>query len=274
MKLSATEQEQLVQLLNKIYFDIVAIETTYQLTVGSDDFRPRVDYFHDAVRAYTAKDFSRLAVELLTYDLQCLRYICDMPLAPFQPHAGVLSPHKDLLTKQPGALVAKAARPDRETKERLVELYQYYAILFSALLKPAAESDVKDRTDIYHQDIATIQALLAQMEATASADKIIHTANHVEDEILRAQLQHFLQTGKHKKPEEVKKLTQSLKSASKKKKETITQVEDQHMRYGLAQLSIYENGRDVVKKMATQGMNLVGKFVENAIAETKREIGR
>lgn len=30
----------------------------------------------------------------------------------------------------------------------------------------------------------------------------------------------------------------------------------------------------MVKKLAGQGMNLVGKFVEASIAETKREMGR
>ena len=46
------------------------------------------------------------------------------------------------------------------------------------------------------------------------------------------------------------------------------------MNYALAQLGIFEGSKDLLKKMASQGMNLVGKFVENAMAESRKDIGR
>ncbi len=56
MKLSAAEQESIVQLLTRIYSDIRDIEEEFELLVGDNDFRPRIEYFHDAVRAFSAQD--------------------------------------------------------------------------------------------------------------------------------------------------------------------------------------------------------------------------
>src|SRR5690606_15911414 len=93
MKLSPAEQDSLIQLLTRIYLDIVAVETEFKLMTGEGDFRPRIEYFHDAVRAFSSQDPAhmqpggRLSVELLAYDVSCLRFLASMPLAPFKPHS-------------------------------------------------------------------------------------------------------------------------------------------------------------------------------------------
>ena len=55
-----TDQESIAQLLTRIYRDIFAIEEEFELLVGVDDFRPRIDYFHDAIRAFTSQDAAAL----------------------------------------------------------------------------------------------------------------------------------------------------------------------------------------------------------------------
>lgn len=280
MKLSASEQESIVALLTRIYFDIAEIESRYQLLIGHGDFRPRIEYFHDAVRAFTSKDTvsleggSRLSVEHLTYDLNCLRYIQSMPLAPFQPHQDPLSPHQDIVAVTPGALTVKPGRPDREVKQRLVELYQHYAILFAALLKPLADADFHERTDNYHQDVRNIHALMQQLEKNSGAAALADSIQHIEDETLRQALLDFLRAEKHLKKPEVAKLLRTLKGQTQKKNKAIAGVETAHMEYGLAQLGLYEDAKEIVKKMAVSGMNLAGRFVEEAVAETRREMGR
>ena len=103
MKLSATEQESLVALLTRIYHDIRGLEETYGLLIGDGDFRPRIEYFHDAVRAFTSQDPNhyktggRLTVELLAYDVVSLRAIYAKPLAPFAPHTPILSASTEVL---------------------------------------------------------------------------------------------------------------------------------------------------------------------------------
>jgi len=278
MKLSPAEQEQLVQLLTRLYFDILEIETRFGLAVGDGDWRPRIDYFHDAVRAFTseaaiaADGTSRLNIEWLAYDVAALRYIQSMPLSPLDPHPG--SPHTVLATRRPKELSVAHARPDRQAKERLAELYQHYAILFAALLKPFADNDFRERTDAAQQDIGNVHALIQQFETGKSAAAIANTVNHLEDDKLRSNLLRFLQSEQHKKKPEVKKLLAGLKGEIKKKNKTIKEVEKAHMDYGLAQLGIYEGAKDAIKKMAASGMNLAGKFVESAMAETRREMGR
>lgn len=272
MKLSAAEQEQIVQLLTRIYFDIVKIETDFQLFIGEGDWRPRIEYFHDAVRAFTSGEGTRLSVERLAYDVKCLRYIQSMPLSPFTPHQD-LSPHTDMVKVTPNSLAVKPARPDRATKEKLVDLYQHYAILFSALMKTYADNDFRERTETDHQDIGTIHTLIDQLDKP-NANQLADSIRHIEDDGLRHELQQFMESGKHKKTPEVKKLQTALKGTIKKKNKDIAGVEKAHMDYALAQLGIYEDSKDVVKKMAKSGMNLAGKFVENAMAETRREMGR
>jgi hypothetical protein len=279
MKLSQSEQEHILALLTRLYRDIAELETRFNLMIGEGDYRPRIEYFHDAIRAFTSKapiasdGTSRLNIEWLAYDLQAMRYIQSMPLSPFTPHQE-LSPHTDVIRKKPNSLSPSPTRPDRETKTRLIELYQRYAILFAALLKLSADNDFHVRTDEANQDVATILNLVAQFEKGSSAAAIADSVNHLEANDIRIMLQRFMESGKHKKTPEVKKILASLKGEIKKKNKTVKDVEKAHMDYGLAQLGLYEAAKDTVKKMAASGMNLVGNFVDKAMAETRREMGR
>jgi hypothetical protein len=243
MKLSPAEQESIVSLLTRIYLDICDAETRFGLLVGEGDFRPRIEYFHDAIRAFTSEDpraleeGGRLCVEMLAYDLGCLRYLQAMPLSPFKPHATNLSPATDMI-RLDRQLAPTATRPNRVEKERIGELYQRYGVLFAALLKPFADRDYRDRVDALNQEVGDIKALLEER--------------------------------KDKGEEAVRK----LKERRKQKDREIAAVEKAHLDYAVAQLAIYEEAKDMVKKLAGQGMNLVGRFVEAQVAATRSEMGR
>jgi hypothetical protein len=283
MKLSATEQESIIALLTRIYGDIYAIELEFQLLAGDHDFRPRIDYFHDAVRAFSARDAGqpepgeRLSVELLAYDVSCLRYIQSMPLAPFRPHGVVLSPHSDMVKVDP-ALTVKPKRPDRALREHIAELYQSYAVLFSALLKPMADRDYKERIGDLNTEVQDINTLIQQLQGVNSGKTSVNTLvaaiQQLDEDELRHLLSTFVQQQKYNKKEDVRKLTQFLKGYSIKKDGDIDAIETAHMNYALAQLGIFEGSRDMLKKMAGQGLNLVGKFVDASMAETRRQVGR
>ncbi len=282
MKLSASEQESLVKLLTRIYLDIRDIEEEFQLLVGGEDFRPRIEYFHDAVRTFSAQNpkggvSERLAVERLAYDLSCLRYLQSMPLASFRPHAPMLSPQTDMVVVESGLLV-KRKRPDRGIREHLSELYRHYAVLFAGLLKPFADNDYKERTEDMNQDVQDLHVLMQRIEQLAagkgSLEQMIAAINHLENNELRQAMLAFIQQQKHKQRDNLKKMLKFLKQHSAARDKQIAAIEKAHMEYALSQLAIFEESRDMLKKMAAQGMNLVGKFVESAMAETKREIGR
>jgi hypothetical protein len=283
MKLSPAQEASIAALMTRLYDDIHAIESEFALHIGGGDFRPRIEYFHDAIRAFTSDDAGqreaggRLCVETLAYDLACLRYLHAMPLSPFTPHAANLSPHVEMV-KLDQLLVAKATRPDRATKERLGELYQNYAMLFAALLKPFADADYHERTDSLNHDVRDVNAIAGQLEAMLGGkgglDALAGNINHLEDAQLRHELLSFLQAQGHKKKENIRKLLQYLKDKTSAKDKEIQAIEEAHMNYALAQLGVYESSKDLLKKMAGQGMNLVGQFVESAMAQTRREMGR
>lgn len=283
MKLSPAEQEQIVKLLTRIYTDICAIETDYGLLTGDGDFRPRIDYFHDAIRAFTSGDDKaretggRLTVEYLAYDLGCLRYLQAMPLSPFKPQAANLAPGTDMV-KLEEHIVPTPRRPSRAVKEQISELYQNYAMLFAALLKPFADADYQERTDDIAHNVAELGSLVNQIEGLASGtgaiEQIANQINHLEDDELRKNLLAFLQQGGFRQKPEIAKLVAYLKARSNKKDGEIKAIDKAHLDYSTAQLAIYEGSRDTLKKMAAQGMNLVGKFVESSIAQTRREMGR
>jgi hypothetical protein len=279
MKLSPHEQEQIISLMTRMYTEICAIEAEFDLFIGEGDFRPRIEYFHDAIRAYFSQDAKareeggRLTVEWLAYDIQCLRYIQSMPLSPFTPKGGMQSASSDLVTLDHN-LVTKPKRPDRKTKENLVELYQHYAVLFAALLKPLADHDYHDRIDDLVHDVRDITAIIQQLEGKGNTALIAQLAQHLEDDQLRGEVLAFLKQEKAKTTENNSKMITYLKGHIKKKDSNIKTIEDAHLNYALSQLAVFEASRDMLKKMAGRGMNLVGKFVENSIAATRQEMGR
>lgn len=283
MKLSASEQESLTALLTRIYLDIRDIEEQFQLLAGEADFRPRIEHFHDAVRAFTGKDpreterGGRLAVERLAYDVSCLRYIQSAPLAPFKPQGANLSPNTSIVKAEQG-LVLKTPRADRATRERLSELYQHYGVLFAALLKPFADADYHERVSDLNEDVREINAITQQLDAImkkkGNAEQLVAAVHNLEDDEMRVLLMQFVQQQRYRKKDDVKKLVQLLKAESGKKDKRIAGIETAHMNYVTTQLSIFEDSKDMLKKMAERGMNLVGKFVEASLAESRREMGR
>jgi hypothetical protein len=281
MKLSPAEQDAVIALLTRLYSDICAIEQEFGLLAGGEDFRPRIEYFHDAVRAFSSQDphkpstNPRLSLELLAYDVGCLRYIQSMPLASFKPQGQALSPQTGLIALD-GGLVPPPGRPDRALRQHISELYQHYGALFAALLKPLADRDYKDRRDTLSQDIEDIQSLSAQLAGLGQkdADHLLAAAHHLEDTALRETLLACLRQKKYKQKEHLKKMLQMLQQQAAASRRQLTAIETAHMNYALAQLAIFEDSKDMLRKMAESGMNLVGRFVEAAIAETRREMGR
>jgi hypothetical protein len=163
-------------------------------------------------------------------------------------------------------------------RERICELYQHYSVLFAALLKPIADRDYLDRVDDLDQDVKDLHGLIAQLEAVVggkgSLEKVMAAIQHLEEEGLRHELLQFMQAQKYKKKDNVQRLATFLKEHVARKDKEIAGIDAAHMNYALAQLGIFEGSRDMLKKMAAGGMNLVGKFVENAMAESRKDLGR
>lgn len=275
MKIHSKDQQAVISLLTEIYLEIAEIEERFRLIAGGGDVRPRIDFFHDAVRAFTASDgqHPRLAVEFLSYDLQCLRYIQSMPLAPFRDTGKNLSPSLEIINTDVD-IATLGNHPDRKTRIRIADLYQHYSVMFSALLKHVADHDYQERIDTLNNDAHNIHSLISKFETRADVNILSQLAQQLDEGELRIILVTFLQQKKHLSNSDVKKLIGHLKNLIKQKDKSIKSLDKAHIQFAMAQLGIFEESKDMLKKLASQGMNLVGRFVEASVAETRKQMGR
>ncbi len=269
------DQQAIIALLTEIYLEIASIEQKFKLIAGKGDMRPRIDYFHDAIRAFTdgGQYHPRLSVELLSYDMRCLRYIEKMPLSSFRNDGDNSSPSQEVMNMD-GDLISTSDSANRGVRARISELYQHYAIMFSALLKPMADRDYKERTGIINNDAKDISVIIGELENKADAKTITSMAQNLEEKELKVILSTFIQQKKHKNPEDIKKLLGHLKRLVKQKDDKIKAIDKAHMEFATAQLAVFEQSKDMLKNLAAKGMNLIGKFVEASVADTRRQMGR
>lgn len=271
MKANKSVEMALVNILNGIYKEIHSIESALGIRGEEGDFRPRIEYFHDAVRALTSGDMrnKRLSVEFLSYDVAMLRYIQNNPLTKSKGKKLDLSPRTALVTE---AEAEYASGDRREVRAQLSELYKSYSVLFVALFADPADRDYQSKVNTCNEEVENIAAV---ERAAKAAGKNQQSAIDMEDILQElddpALIQKILAAmgGNRKKvimAEALQKLSAMIKAADKQ----IKTVEQAHFTYATSQLAIYENARDVVKKMAVSGMNIVGNFVEAAVYEANK----
>lgn len=271
MKADRSTQLALINILNGIYSEIHSIEEQLQIRIDESDFRPRIEYFHDAVRALTTGSIGskRLSVEFLSYDVAMLRYIQANPLARPKGSKLNLSPGTALITgNEPEYITGR----NSTVKAQLIDLYKNYSVLFVALLSEPADHDYYSKVESCNEEVENIAVIQKAAKAAArnessevNIEDILH--QYMDDPNLARKI--LAQIGgnakKAKAGDALKKLSEMMKAADKK----IKDVEQAHFTYRTSQLAIYENARDVVRKMAVSGMNIVGNFVESAVQEAK-----
>lgn len=277
-KFTQQDQQALISILLRYWEEASAIESEYALLVGRGDMRPRIDYFHDAIRAFTAPHKSkamqaRLSIEQLSYDLRCLRYIATMPLASITHDAHNLSPQTLPTVIAPG-LVEASKRIGRDTKDRLCELYQQYGVLFASLLKATAEHDAEDRTEMLNEEVEAINMLIQALSSNAPSAQIHTLIQNLSDEALKQNLLLLLPQIKGKSAGALKALIDKLRATIQKNDAKIQGIDASHHSYVTTQLAIYESAKDMLKQMAGQGMNLVGQFVESTLRQGQQGRGR
>lgn len=280
MRASPQQQQALASVLTKLCDEICAIEAPRGLTAGEGDFRPRIEYFHDAVRALTSgmvdpyASTGRLSVEHLAYDMSRLRQIEAAPLV--QARAGsTLSPRTEVATVQDAA----AGRAnDRETRARLSELYGNYAVMFAALLCEPADRNYQSRVDDLNagvEELSEVEALLKDMTQgkppEASATSVVE---QMQDPVLRAEINKLIHDKKARSQTALQGARHKVKTAMAKNDKEIERIEKAHFTYVTGQLAVYENAKDTLKKLAGQGMNLAGQFVQSAISEAAGRTSR
>lgn len=278
MRANAAEQKAIVDIMNGKVAQILAIEEPWGIRFKENDMRARIEYFHDAVRALTSgtadpyAKHSRLSVEHLAYDISQLQQVQQRPLG-----AGYRGPSA---TASGNALVKMGQRgdsPSRSERQDLMQHYADYTVFFVALFAEVADKNYHarvDEVDTAVSDVGLVEQVIEQLEAgKLDVQTALHELDQVELDDLRERTKEALRSGKLKGQQQTV-LKQFLQQTEKKLEQERDQIEQAHMNYRLGQLSTYENSKDTVKKLAAQGLNLAGKFVDNAMRNAQQGKGR
>lgn len=273
MSTFSSEAEALISLMDRQYREIREIEAGNNIMGREGDFRPRIEYYHDAVRALTSatddhlgKD-SRLSVERLAYDITMLRHISASPLTAGRGK-GHYSPHSDVtVAGAPGT----GGMP-REVRQKLTQLYKDYSVLFAAIFAEKADRNAQARTDEANatiEDCHTMQQMLEELaRGEVNMAEVIAMAQHVENDSLRQAINALLQQKEMQKAilaqaaDRLKKTAQSLNH-------DIKEIDKAALNYASGQLLAYEESKETVKRLVASGLNVAGKFVENAMAKAQ-----
>ena len=265
-------QSAIIELMHAKYQGLLAIEAEWGIRLHEGDMRPRIEHFHDAVRALTSgsaslyeKD-SRLSVENLAYDLSQLRAVADRPLG----HVNRINEKSvgTALVKQGEAGASGPRMPPQPVRHQLVADYRDYTVFFAALFAPVADRNFQSRTgeiDGAVSDIGLIEQVVKQLIAGKLTNaQASEQLMHVERDDLRERLQAMLarKTMSAREKQEVLALVGQIERgmASEKKK-----LEQAHLSYATGQLAVYEDAKETIKRLSMAGLNLAGKFVEQAV---------
>ena len=261
-----------LSLINRAYSEIAQIEAQYHIFGHEGDFRPRIEYYHDAVRALgseaddgLSKD-SRLAIERLAYDVEMLRLIAQRPLSAGrgEQHFSV----SDALVTDAGE--GEGLRPDRRTKGQLSDLYRDYTVYFIALLAEKADNNVQSRKEengVLITDCKQLETLLNQLAGNAiDLACVVRAAGNIEHDGLRRKVLALLNRGKPNR-DELTSASASVKEARTHFEQDQKGLDTQAMRFSSSQLIVYEASKDVLRQLNEQGLNAAGKFTKQSLGE-------
>jgi len=272
---STPEIQALISLMDTHYQQIRDMEVTHDIFGAEGDFRPRIEYYHDAVRALSSGEgdpyskYDRLAPERIAYDVSILRQIQSKPL-----HAGRGTQHYST-SSELGAMGrdnAAPKRPPREIRADLSKLYKDYTVMFVAILAEKMDDNVQIRSeeaDMLSTECNDMASMIAGVEnGSVSVDEVLKAADMLEHDDLRNLLTAILSKGKPA-TREMKALIAKLKEMQGVMTEERDTIDKASMSFATSQLAVYEEARDTVKRFAAQGLNIAGKFVENAVSQSQ-----
>jgi hypothetical protein len=275
------KQQALITLMQGKYAEIRDIETQYHIFGEMGDYRVRIEHYHDAVRALGSIDddglsrHSRLSAEHLAHDVEMLRLITAKPL-----HMGRGGQHFSVSDAvgfvQPPT---ESARPDSSIKRRLSQCYKDYTVLFIAIMVEKLEDNIAARTEennVLSQDCYRLEQMLANLaQGSIPLAAVMQTADMVEHDGLRHHLLQLLGRGEPTR-EDIIHATHILQQARTRINQEKKELDALGMRFVSSQLMVYEEAKDMVKSLAGQGINIVGKHTESALQhqpQTNKERG-
>ena len=274
--MSLQSKQAIIPIMNGQYERILAIEAPWGIRFAEGDMRPRIDYFHDAVRALTSGEgdpyaaHGRLSVEHLAYDVGQLRLISSKPLG-LMDKTNTLAASTALVEQ--GKAGAAARKPDRATRQEIITLYKDYTVMFTALFAEIADMNFKTRQediDATVEDLALTQQVIEQLVngdiSKGQADAMLEG---VEMDEIRERMQAAIASKKRVQLSDQVELNELTNAMEGRLNGDKKRIDDAHLNYVTGQLAVFEDAKDTVKRLAGQGLNLAGKFVEQAAARAQ-----
>lgn len=281
MGFDGSEQAAIIELMHGKYGQILELESAWGIRLHEGDWRPRIEHFHDAVRALTSGSAdiyvknSRLSVENLAYDLGQLRQVQAKPVGLINKATEKSASTALVKQGEGGATVPKM--PPQTVRGQIVALYRDYTVFFAALFAQVADMNFQSRTDAIDssvEDLSLIEQVMGQLIAgKMDAASAMNELMHVERDDLRERVQAMLarkQLTAREKQEALAMIAQIEKGLAEEKKK----LDGSHMHYATGQLAVYEDAKETIKRIQQQGLNLAGKFVENAMSAAGKGKGR
>lgn len=281
MAIGSAEQGAMIELMHGKYQQIAQVEGEWGIRFSEGDMRPRIEHFHDAVRALTSGSAdpyaktSRLSVENLAYDLSQLRQIPSRPTGHVNKTTERSFSTAVVSKDQAGAGIPKM--PPQAVRAELVNWYRDYTVFFAALFAEVADRNFKSRQDTIDAsvgDIGLLEQIIGQLIAGKMSNaQAMQALMQVERDDLRERIQAMLarkSLSAREKQEALSMLAQIERGLDGEKKK----LEQASLSYATGQLAVYEDAKETVKRLAGQGLNLAGRFVEQAMSAAGRGQGR
>jgi hypothetical protein len=269
----ASQKDALLPLLNDLYQQIYALEMDHKLWAGKNDYRPRIELFHDAIRAYTSGEQpygnqGRLTLENLSADIEALRKVQAAPL-----RAMPQSPRQSVST----AVVKPAPRKNsspysnrRQLSTELKILYKNYTVMFVALLAETADMNHASRVD----EKDAIVTELSGVKDAMGQGSTVNLQKIADYEVLDPEIRDIIGTMLPKGVVSQDEALNAIKSAQNFLDGQIQDLEQVHTQWLSGQLASYQEGKDFVQQMMRQGLNMAGKFLQESMQQGMDGPGR
>lgn len=258
---SPSPKDALIPLINELYERIRVIEAQHGFWAGASDYRPRIELFHDAIRALVAghspyESTGRLTLERLSWDIDTLRALQSNPLTKLAGADRQSASQAVALQSSPQATHM------REVRSQLADLYKNYTVLFVAMLAETADMNHKARMEDIDQQVEELAALqqhgLNQKTSVHLHKEIDHL---IPDPEMAADLKAMLPPEKLAAAD----ARSAIKATHKKLDAMQKQLEIRHMQWLSGQLACYEESKTLVQQFMKSGLNMAGKFLQETM---------
>lgn len=273
MPIRPEEQEAIVSLLIGQYDQILPIEAQWGIRFKEGDMRPRIDYFHDAVQAFTSGERrdtkgSRVSVEHIAYDIAQLHAIQEKPLGLLN-RGTEKSPSGALVKTGEGLMASSAGKtPPTGVRMDLKQYYRSYTVFFTALLSEAADRNYFARCEEMDETIADIGLIETIVQQLASGRISVKEAQdelgNVTHDDLRTRMQAALARKKMSAPEKAQ-VSEMLTKIEQGLKTQRAGLDKSHLQLATTKMAIFHDSKDVVKELMHSGLNVAGKYLANAM---------